>query len=453
MPEIFKAYDIRGIYPDQLNKNISYKIGRSYAILIQKENPNKKLNIVVGSDMRLSSPELKKALINGLLDQGVNVIDIGLCSSPTFYFGVSNYDYDGGIQVTASHNPTQWNGFKLTKRQAVCIGNTSGMNEIKTICEKNQFTEPIEKGVLSIKENVLNDQIEHDLKFSNISKIKPLKVVVDTANAMGSLYIEALFDKIPCELIKMNFELDGRFPNHEADPSKDENNKQLQEKVIKEKADLGIAIDGDGDRVFFIDEKGKTVPPYIIRGILSQIFLREHPNSIICYDIRPGKITVDMIKQARGIPVRTNVGHTLIKEKMRKVGAVFGGESSGHFFLKLDKGIYEVPVIVILKLLEEFSQSNKKISEYIAPYDKYYHSGEINSIVDDKQGKMKQLEEKYKATAKHIDWFDGITVEYDDWWFNVRPSNTESKLRLNIESVSKELMEQKRDEILGIIRN
>jgi len=250
----------------------------------------------------------------------------------------------------------------------------------------------------------------------------------------------------------MNFELDGTFPNHEADPMKEENTKDLRKRVVKERADIGIAIDGDGDRIFFVDNKGELVPQQIIRGLLAKIFLREYPGATICYDIRPGKITVDMIKEAGGKPVVTRVGHSLIKEKMREVDALFGGESSGHFFLKLEKGVYEVPVIVILKLLQELSESGKSFSELIKPYKKYFHSGEINLVVEDKLGKIKEIEELYKGEAKEVNNLDGIMVDMGDFWFNLRPSNTEAKLRLNLEATSNKLMEEKRDEVLKIIR-
>jgi len=450
-PSIFKAYDIRGIYPSELNEEVIYKIGRAYAVLIQKENEGK-ITIAVGKDMRLSSPKLKEALIKGLVTQGVNVVEIGLVSTPTFYFAVANYGYDGGMQVSASHNPREWNGLKLVRKEAIPVSEDTGIKKIKAMVEKGEFMEVEEKGEVSKKEGVLQDQIKHDFKYADISKIKLFKVVVDPANAMGALYSEAMFDRLPCELIKMNFELDGTFPNHEADPMKEENTKDLRKRVVKERADIGIAIDGDGDRIFFVDNKGELVPQQIIRGLLAKIFLREYPGATICYDIRPGKITVDMIKEAGGKPVVTRVGHSLIKEKMREVDALFGGESSGHFFLKLEKGVYEVPVIVILKLLQELSESGKSFSELIKPYKKYFHSGEINLVVEDKLGKIKEIEELYKGEAKEVNNLDGIMVDMGDFWFNLRPSNTEAKLRLNLEATSNKLMEEKRDEVLKIIR-
>jgi len=450
MSGIFKAYDIRGVYKEQLDEEVAYKIGRAYATFMQEEKGKAELKIVVGRDMRLSSPALKQALVKGLTEQGVDVVDIGLVSTPTFYFGVASEGYDGGVQVSASHNPAQWNGFKMVKELAIPIGQGYGMEEIEEVFHKNKFKD-YKQGKVYNRSDILDKQIEHDFKYTDISIIKPLKVVADPANSMGATYLSKMFERLPCQLIKLNFELDGSFPGHEPDPLKDENNRQLQQKVLEVEADVGIATDGDGDRIFFIDDKGETVPPYILRGLLAEIFLRKHKGATICYDIRPGKITVDMIKAGGGKPVVTRVGHSLIKAKMREVNAIFGGESSGHFFLKLEKGVYEVPVIVALKILEEISKANKKFSELIAPYKKYYHSGEINFSVSDKAAAIKRIEERFKNEAKEISYLDGITVELEEYWFNVRPSNTEPKLRLNLEAVSKEAMEKGVEEVSKII--
>jgi phosphomannomutase len=449
--EIFKAYDIRGIYPSDLNEEIIYKIGRAYATLIQNENEDKKLTIVVGRDMRLSSPQLSKALIKGLTEQGVDVVDIGLASTPTFYFAVGHCDYDGGALVSASHNPKEYNGLKMVRRKAIPVSGDTGIMEIKEMVLQDKFGEAKEKGTVREKEGVLQEQIQHDLKYADVSKIKPFKVVADPANAMGVLYLEELFKHLPCQLIKMNFELDGTFPAHQPDPIQEENVEELKKRVKEEKADLGIAPDGDGDRIFYVDDRGEIIPPHIIRGMLAQIFLKDHPGAKICYDIRPGKITEDMVREAGGIPIVTKVGHSLIKETMIKEDAIFAGESSGHFYLKMPSGSYEVPVIATLKLLEIMSKKSKPISEIINPYDKYFHSGEINSEVEDKSAKIKEIAEKYKD-AKKILWIDGVTIEYDDFWFNVRPSNTEPLLRLNLEAKTKELMKKKREELLSLIR-
>ena len=448
-PEIFKAYDIRGIYGENLDEEIAYRLGHAYMELRREESDKPKFTILVAADMRISSPSLKQALIKGLTEAGADVVDIGLASTPTFYFAISYFNYDGGIIVSASHNPKEWNGFKMTRERAIPISNETGIYTLRDKIITNDFTNAEQPGQITKKENVLDVQIEHDIKYGNLEKIKPLKIVIDTANGMGAQYIEALFAKLPCELIKMNFELDGNFPAHEADPLKEENMIDLQKRVLEEKADFGISTDGDADRIFFVDNLGKTIDQSIIRGILAMLFLREKPGSKICYDIRPGRITRDLIEEHGGTPIVTRVGHSLIKEQTIKEGAYFAGESSGHFFLNMDIGCFEVPVIVMLKLLQEFSESGKSVSEYIKPYQKYFQSGEINNTVKDKEIIFQKIEELY--SDGEINKLDGITVEYPDFWFNVRGSNTEPKIRLNLEAKTPELMQIKRDEVLKII--
>ena len=449
---IFKAYDIRGVYPDELNEETAYRVGRAFAELIKKQVKKKQITVAVGQDMRKSSPAIFAAVVKGITEQGVNVADIGLVSTPTFYFGVSYYGYDGGLQVSASHNPGKYNGFKMTRARAVPISGETGIMEIRDMVAGDVIPAKAGiQGLVSKREGVLAEQIKFALTYADVKKIKPFKVVIDTANGMGGSLAEELFKHLPCELVKMYFELDGNFPNHEADPLKDENNRALQEKVLEVGADLGIALDGDADRIFFIDDKGKTVEPAIARGILAEIFLRDNPGAKICYDIRPGKITVDMIEEAGGVPVVTRVGHSLIKEKMREVDSVFAGESSGHFFLKMPHGTFEAPEIMILKILQELSESGKTFSEYIAPLQKYFHSGEINFAVEDKQKVFDRLLEKYGANLQYD--FDGLSFQWPDWWFNVRASNTENKMRLNLEAVSEGVMKEKTEEVSGLIKS
>jgi len=450
MEKIFKAYDIRGIYPDQLNENIIYNIGRAYADILVEKLGNKGITLVVGRDMRISSPSLSEAIIKGIMEQGVNVIDIGLVSSPTFYYGVSYLGADGGMQVSASHNPKEYNGVKIVGRKALPVGYENGMDLIEKKILRNDFLPSTKKGNYQKVDGILDKEVQFSLNQANPENIKYLKITADPANAMGAPYLSALFEKLPCELVKMNFNLDGTFPVHEADPLKEKNRKNIQKKVLETKSDLGITTDGDGDRIFFIDDKGQDVEPAILRGILSKIVLREHPGAKICYDIRPGKITRDMILENGGIPSVTRVGHTLIKKQALEENAVFAGESSGHFFYNTDMGMFEMPMVVTLKLLEEICTSGQSMSEIVAPLKKYAHSGEINSTVDDKESKMKEIADFYKDGE--ISWLDGVSVEFEDFWFNVRPSNTEPLLRLNLEAVSKEIMEKRRDEVLKKIR-
>ncbi len=441
---IFKAYDIRGIYPQQINEESAYAIGRAFATLLSKENLGKKLKVAVGSDMRLSSPALKQKVIAGLLDSGIDVDDVGLVSTPTFYFAVAYYKYDGGMQVSASHNPKEWNGLKIVRNAAIPLSKDAGIDELRDMIAADQLMPlPAVRGELNIRQHVVDAEAADQLKYADVSKIKPLKIVVDAANAMGALDMSALFPHLPCEIIKMNFDLDGNFPSHEADPMQPQNIQPLCQRVVAERADLGIATDGDGDRVFFVDEKGKPLAQSILRGMIAQIVLKEHPGAKVSYDIRPGKITLDMIEQYHGVPLLTRVGHSFIKAIMIEQGAVYGGESSGHHAFKLDYGVFEAPMVLVLKLLQFISEQNKPFSEIIAPFDKYYHSGEINIHMRD-QAEISASLEKVKAAFADgkQNLLDGVTVEYPDVWFNVRGSNTEPLLRIAVEGKNKEVVDQ-----------
>lgn len=446
---IFKAYDIRGIYPTQLNENVAYMIGRGYATFILNEKPKAK-DVVVGSDMRLSSPALKEKVIAGLVDSGLNVIDVGLVSTPTFYFAVAYYGYDGGIQVSASHNPKEYNGFKLVREKGLPVSKDSGIMEILDIIEKDRFVKTKRKGKVLKKEGALEDLVRDQTSFLDVKKIKKFKIVVDAANSMGALDMEQFFKAVPADLVKMYFELDGSFPSHEADPLKEENLVMLKKKVIETKADFGIASDGDGDRYFLVDEKGESLRQEILRGIMAQEELKEDPEATVCYDIRPGKITKDLIDEMGGKSIVTPVGHSLIKELMIKNGAVFGGESSGHYAYRRPYGTFEMPVVLIGKLLRYLSGKNASFSEIMKPYKRYFHSGEINFKVKSVPEKLKEIENKFSDSE--INKLDGVTVTYRDWWFNVRGSNTEPVIRLNLEAKSKELMEEGIKKVSKIIQ-
>jgi phosphomannomutase len=338
----------------------------------------------------------------------------------------------------------------MVRSRAIPISGDTGINVLRDKILEGDLVKAAQPGELITRNDVLTEQLKHDLRFADLNKIKPLKIVADPASGMGAQYLEVLFSALPVELVKMNFAIDGTFPVHEADPIKPENVRDLEELVVSEQADLGIAIDGDGDRIFFVDNNGQVVNQAIIRGILAKIFLRDKPGAKIAYDVRPGKITDDLIRENGGLPIITRVGHSLIKEQVLKEGAYFAGESSGHFFLNMDIGCFEVPLIVVLKLLQEFSESGQSVSEYIKPYERYFSSGEINSNVLNKEGVLKALAERY--SDGQINNLDGISIAYPDFWFNVRGSNTENTMRLNLEARSREIMEQKRDEVLRIIR-
>ncbi len=450
MAQIFKAYDIRGIYPTDLNEDIINKIGRAFSEIIKEEVDKDQVTIVVGRDMRVSSPSLAGALIQGITAQGVNVMDIGLASSPTFYYAVSELGVDGGLQVSASHNPAEYNGVKLVRQKALPMGYDSGIGRIEEMVKAGVFQDAARPGSVREVSGMIEKETAFALDVCDTDGIKSMKVVADAANAMGATYLAELFKHLPGELVEMNFELDGTFPAHEADPFKEENIKDLKARVVAEKADLGIATDGDGDRIFFIDDKGELMEPAILRGIMAQIELAERPGAVICYDIRPGRITRDMIVEAGGRPDVTRVGHTLIKARALEMDAAFAGESSGHFFFNNSPGVFEMPMLAVLKLMDYICKAGKPLSEIVAPLRKYAHSGEINSTVEDKEGKMKELAEIYKGGE--ISWLDGVTIELEDFWFNVRPSNTEPLLRLNLEAVNRDVMAAKRDELIRIIR-
>ncbi len=450
-PGIFKAYDIRGIYPSELNEETAYRIGRGFATLLQKEMNKIDLHVGVANDMRLSSPQLKGALVHGLLDSGCVVYDLGFASTPTFYFSIGYNQLDGGIQVSASHNPGEYNGCKMVRAQGVPVSEDTGIMEIRDLAIKNEWPTINQPGIYRTIPSVTQTTVDNLSAGIDFSTIKPFHIVIDAANAMAALDLEAIFAKVPqIKLTKLNFDLNGNFPAHEADPLKDENLTMLQNAVLENHADFGLAPDGDGDRYFFVDNEGNNIRQEIIRGIMAQIAIKENPGATVCYDIRPGQITKDMIEEAGGKASVTRVGHSLIKEQMLKEDAVFGGESSGHYFYKTQWGTFETPTLLLFKFLTYVSSQNKSLADIVRPLKKYVNSGEINSTVSDTQGKIKALAEKY--CDGEISFLDGITVTYKDYWFNVRPSNTEPKLRLTLEAKTKERMEEKRDEVLTFIR-
>ncbi|HNW55725.1 MAG TPA: phosphomannomutase/phosphoglucomutase [bacterium] len=448
---VFKAYDLRGVYGRDFDDELAYKLGLAYYSWRQKElTTDRQLSIVVGHDMRLSSPTLHESLIKGLLAAGANILDIGLSSTPTFYFATAELSADGGIMVSASHNPQEYNGFKIVRDHAKPVGENSGLLDLKELVLTSELLPNAQVGQCQKIENIVDRQIEHDLAIMGDLQLQPVKIVMDPANAMGGPYFEKLFAKFPqISLIHMNWQLDGSFPSHEADPFKPENIQPLSQMVIGQKADLGIATDGDADRIFFVDNLGKPLEPGIVRAIMAKLFLAEKPGAKIAYDIRPGKITEDTIVANGGQPVVARVGHSLIKATMLEQDVYFAGESSGHFFLNMADGCYEVPGIIALQLLAALSASGQTLAEFVSPYQKYYHSGEINRRVNDPIAKIKQIAEKYADGQPNF--LDGVTITYPDFWFNVRASNTEPLLRLNLEAATPEVMAAKRDEILSLI--
>ncbi len=458
-PGIFKAYDIRGIVPTEIDTAVAYTLGRAFGSLLIKRNPGKKLRIGVGGDMRTSTEELKTYFMNGVADVGIDVDDFGMVSTPAFYFGVGFFEYDGGAQVTASHNPKEWNGFKLVGPRASPIGKDSGIAEMQHMIEKKllaPFVEVEQKGALHIRGDILKRAVmEQRGPVDRVGEttIKPFRIALDAGNGMGGVDMQELFTTISCPVIWMNEKPDGTFPAHPADPMVEENTRALRKIIQERSCDLGIASDGDGDRYFFFDEKGEAVPQEILRGIIAQIELERNPGAKIVHDVRPGKITEDLIVGAGGTAIVSPVGHSLMKETMLSEDAVFGGESSGHFFYKLPYGTFEAPILLITRFLEYLTKQNKPLSEVIAPHKRYANSGEINTRLETREAGLAMLEtikQTYASGKQHF--IDGITIEFPNYWFSVRLSNTEPLIRLIVESPDRPTMEQKRDEILALIR-
>lgn len=451
-PKIFKAYDVRGIYPSEINKETAEIIGRAFISFLKNLKNTlgkKKLEIIIGKDSRFSSSVLCDGLKEGILTQGVNVIDIGLSPAPMFYFAVWKYNFDGGIEVTASHNPPEYNGFKIVREGAKMIGENSGLKEIKKTAHylKEQKKEQ-KKGKIK-KKNILKDYIKFNLKGINIEKIKNLKIVIDTGNAVSGILIQELKKYLPCKIYHLFARLDGSFPNHLPNPLEEKNIKDLKKIVREKKADLGIAFDGDGDRIVFVNERGCQISPDFITCLISEIILRERPGAKILYNICSSNIIKEMVRKRGGVPIAAKIGHTFVKEKMIKEMAFFAGEYSGHYFHK-EHNFCEAPLFVLFKILEKMSETKKTISQLVAPFKKYFYSGIINLEVKNKPKSLDLLKSRYKKGR--ISQLDGLRVDFRDWWFNSRPSNTEDLLRVAVEAKTKSLMKEKLKEIIKIIK-
>jgi phosphomannomutase len=449
---IFKAYDIRGIYPDEINKYDSEKIGEAFVLFLKKKN-NRKLNIIVGRDNRVSSPVLSKYLKQGILKQkDINLIDIGLTSSPMFYFAAKLYNCDGGLMVTASHNPPEYNGFKIIDKGASPVGENSGLKEIKKIVLSLKSNKKNTKKAEVKRRDVLKRYLDFNLSISKLDfeklKTAKLKIGVDTANAVSGILINELKKQLPCKIYHIFSKLDGNFPNHLANPLEEKNIKDLKSLVKKKKLDLGIAFDGDGDRIVFIDEKGGTIPCDFITCLISQILLKDNPKSKILYNICSSNIIRDVVKESGGTALAGKVGHTFIKVRMKKDKVIFAGEFSGHYFLGYPY-FFEIPLFILFKILNKISDKEKTISQLIQEFKKYYNSGQVNFKVDDKKNKIKLIEREFKnGKVSHL---DGLRIDFKDWWFNVRPSNTENLLRVIVEAKTKSLMQGKLKKIKKLI--
>lgn len=443
-PKIFGAYDVRGIYPDTLDEDVAYRIGRAFVRHLGASS------VAVGRDMRVSSPALASAVMRGITDQGADAIDLGLTTTDELYFAVGMFNYPAGIMVTASHNPKQYNGLKWCREHAIAISSESGGNEIRDLALAGNLPEPARKGQV-IARDVTEDYVRHVLSFIDVAKVHPLKIAVDAGNGMAGMIVPKVFEHLPCELIPLYFELDGTFPNHPASPLELENTEHLRALVPERRCDMGVAFDGDADRMFLVDEKGTLLGGDMVTALVAQNLLGKHPGATILYNLINSRSVPELIERDGGHAVRTRVGHSFIKTQMRQENAIFGGEHSGHFYFR-DNWYADSGLIAFLVVLELISESGKTVSELVAAVDHRFRSGEINTEVADQQGRMKAIEAHYTALGGQVDFLDGITVSFPTWWFNVRPSNTEPLLRLNLEADTPDEMAQRRDEVLQLIR-
>ena len=441
-PDIFKAYDIRGAYPDQMNEEVAQAVG---AAAIRHFGVSQ---IAVGRDMRLSSPALFEAFKDGVTSQGAELIDLGMISSDELYFAVGKYNYPAGAMITASHNPKQYNGMKFCLAGAVPVSSETGLDDIKRLALSGEVKPGAERGWVTHRD-VLQDFVAEVRTFIDPSKLRPLKLAVDAGNGMAGITVPAAFAGLPVMLEPLYFEPDGNFPHHPASPIEPENMVDLQKLVRDSGADIGAAFDGDADRVFIVDEKGDLVDGSAVTQLVARSLLRKNPGSTILYNVNVSTCVPQMVEQMGGHALRTRVGHSFIKAQMRENNAIFGGEHSGHFYFR-DFWFADSGLIALLTVLEVVSEAGKPVSQLIRELCTRVRSGEINSHVSDTQAKENELKERYKDGA--LDTLDGITITYPTWWFNVRPSNTEPLLRLNVEADNQQLMEQKRDELLGVIR-
>jgi phosphomannomutase len=446
-PSIFKAYDVRGLYPSEIDEDAARLIGRGFVAYLKAKR------IAVSRDMRLSSPSVAAAFIEGARAQGADVVDYGMMGTDMMYFAVARDGHDGGAQITASHNPKEYNGIKLVRREAFPLSGDAGIGDIRDMIANNQLPPTVDTPGSLSRSDVVQDYVEHVLSFIDTSIIKPFNVVLDAGNGIAGMVAPKLFARLPCRVTPLCFEVDGTFPNHEANPLIEENRRDIVERVKRDKADIGIAWDGDADRCFFIDGTGEFIAGDFITALLAEAFLIRHPGAKVVYDVRASYAVKDMVAKYGGTALMNRVGHAFFKRRMREEGAIFGGEVTGHYYFRdnfyADNGF--IPALLILELMSRKGQTLRDLLEPLR--EKYFISGEINTRVSG----MQTVQQKIDQLAAHysdgrVYSLDGISAEFPDWHFNVRPSNTEPMLRLNLEATSQELMELKRDEVLRLIR-
>ena len=454
-PGIFKAYDLRGLYPEQINEEVAYAVGRAFARVLAdlREAEGAKprpLHVAAGHDMRIHSPALAEHLCRGLVDEGVHVLDIGMVGTEMVYYAVGSRELDGGVSVTASHNPAAYAGFKLVREGAIALSGDRGIQDVRRIVEREDFGEPAAKGTYEHR-NCYEEFHRHVLGFIDPDAVRPIPVVLDGGNGMAGPMAGPLLDRLGIAGKRLYFEPNGQFPGHEPNPLLEENRRLIIDTVRSEGAELGIAWDGDADRCFFIDDTGEFVPGDFLTALLAESMLEREPGGTILYDVRASRVVNDVVTAKGGRAMMNRVGHAFFKTRMREENAIFGGEVSGHYYFRdfwcADSGV--IPALLVLELL---SKRGKKMSELLEPWhERYFISGEINSEVADPEGKMKEISSRYSdGRVSHL---DGVSVDYDDWHFNVRPSNTEPLLRLNLEAFDREEMEQRTQELLKLIRS
>lgn len=440
---IFKAYDIRGIVPDELDAALSHRIGRATARHLGASR------LAIGRDARTHSAELHAALVRGVTEEGVDVVDIGLCSTPMLYFATESLATGGGIMLTASHNPGQYNGFKVCREHAIPVGEASGLKEIEALTAGIENDPPAATAGSVSEADVREGYVDHVL---SVGEGRPkLKVAIDCANGMASVGLERLLERLDLEVERLYFEPDGTFPNHEADPLKVENLKDVSEAVRRSGADFGVAFDGDGDRAVFVDEQGSPVSSDLITALLARSALRRKPGGLVLYDLRSSRVTAEEIEAAGGQARMCRVGHSFVKAQMREDGAIFAGELSGHFYFRFsDDLMADDGTAAFVAMLDVLDRAGEPLSAVVAPLRRYAASGEINSRVEDVPGLLAAIEAEHAdAEISHL---DGLLVRYPDWWFNLRPSNTEPVLRLNLEANDPDAMAKQRDALLARIR-
>jgi phosphomannomutase len=442
LTRIFKAYDVRGVYPEELNEDIARRIGWAFAEFTRSPA------LVVGRDCRVSSPSLAAAFTEGAADRGVDVVDIGLATTDMLYFASGRLDMPGAM-FTASHNPPHYNGIKLCRAGAAPVGADSGLDEVRDLAAKESPSPVPAHGTVTTK-NLVEEYIDHVLSFVDAEQMAPLTVVADAANGMAGLVLPAIFERLPAKLVGLYLDLDGTFPNHPADPIQPENQADLKRAVLEHSADVGLAFDGDADRVFLVDERAQGVSGSLVTALVAEAMLEREPGAKIVHNLICSWVVPEVVREHGGQPIRTRVGHSFIKKVMADTGAIFGGEHSGHYYFR-DHFRADSGLIAALFVLQRLSERAMPLSQLLAPYRRYEASGEINSEVADQADALERVAAAFSDGRQ--DRLDGLTVEFEDWWFNVRPSNTEPLLRLNVEARTKELLEEKTNRVLSVIRS